>query len=78
MITYILTAWVAASVGFVLGAWWQSAGADEPTDTTKDEALRRSLWVLENLGKRRHGGSVNARAAHAIITKQLQQKGIDL
>lgn len=37
----------------------------------RDQALKFALDALENIGKRHHGGSVDARKAHAMIVKRL-------
>lgn len=67
-------------------AWNVLIGKYEPASITplddgrkaKDAALDCAMRVLESLGKRQHGGSVAARAAHAFITTQLQSVGVVL
>lgn len=77
--TYFLTFWLAAGIGFVIGAWWHArGGTDDKNADVKAVALRFAMEALEALGKRHRGGSVSARAAHKFISTQLEAQGIEL
>jgi len=67
-------------------AWHVLTGKYEPAAITplpnaqnaKDECLKLALEALEALGERHHGGCRDARLAHGIISKRLNEAGVTL